>query len=83
MTLEIGVCIPQMGPYQRSVDTASHPQDKRHRCRHPPPSARRNQFVLKIGSVVPYVTPACKTPVNPGVRRPAELGPFKVVPVAR
>ena len=66
MTLKIGVGIPQMRPHQRSVDTASHPQDKRPRCRHPPPPARRNQFVLKTGSVVLYVTPARKTPINPG-----------------
>jgi len=67
MTLRIGVCILQMRPYRRSVDTVSHPQDKRHGCRHPPPSARRNQVVLKIGSAVLFVTPARKTPVNPGV----------------
>jgi len=42
MTLNIGVCIPQMRPYQKSVDTAPRPQDRRHGCRHPPPPAHPN-----------------------------------------
>ena len=45
MTLNISVCIPQMGQCQKSVDTASHPQDRRHGCQHPPPHARPNQFI--------------------------------------
>ena len=43
MTLNISVCIPQMGQCQKSVDTASRPQDRRHGCRHPPPPVHPNQ----------------------------------------
>jgi hypothetical protein len=45
MTLKISVRNPQMRPYQKSVDTAWHPQHRSHGCRHPPPSAHRNRFV--------------------------------------
>jgi hypothetical protein len=45
MTLNISVCIPQMGQCQKSVDSASHPQERRHGCRHPPPPAHPNQFI--------------------------------------
>jgi len=87
MTLNIGVCIPQMRPYQRSLDAPLRPQGRLHGCRHPPPPARPNQFIRwnservdggvvttrpsglsKTGSVGLHVTPARKTPVNPGVQ---------------
>ena len=47
MTLNISVCTPQLRAYQNSIGPSSRPQYRRHRCRHPPPSARPNPFVRR------------------------------------
>jgi hypothetical protein len=44
MTLNLSSRIPYMRQYQISVDAAPCPRHRHYGCRHPPPSARRNQF---------------------------------------
>ena len=73
MTLTATTRIIRVKQFQAFMDAGSRPQDKRHGCRHPPPSARPNLLVermsegliatlrsglLKIGSMWLYVTPA-------------------------
>ena len=45
MTLNITLWITPMRQFQAFMDTGSPPQDRRHGCRHPPPSTHRNRFV--------------------------------------
>jgi len=44
MTLTVTLWITHVKQFQASMDAASCRQDGLHGCRHPPPSARRNQF---------------------------------------
>jgi len=45
MSLNFGLCIPQLRQCQNSMDAAPCPRDRHHGCRHPPPSTHRNRFV--------------------------------------